>query len=52
VDVPTLTIDEIPELATPVAIAGSIRAGATPGDGIFESVIDIAVLIYELYPTG
>lgn len=51
-DVTTLNIDDIAELPAPLAIAGSIRAAAAPGDGMFEAVIDIAVLIYEMFPNG
>lgn len=50
-DVLTLDIDDIVDLPSPVGIAGSIAAGA-PGNGMFESVVDIAVLIYEMFPNG
>lgn len=51
---PAITIDlsEIVELATDVATAGAIRAGQVVSDDVFEQVIAVAMLIYEMTPNG
>ena len=43
-------IGEIVDLGTQVATAGAIRAAEIVGDDIFEYVIGIAIIIYELDP--
>lgn len=50
---PTISMDlsEIVELATQVATAGAIRAGQVAGDDVFEQVIAVAMLIYEMSPS-
>lgn len=46
----TLPSTEIASLGTQVATHGAIRAAEVTGDGIFEMLIAIAVLVYETYP--
>lgn len=42
---------DIAELGTQVATHGSIRAGEVMLDDVFEIIVGIAVLIYELHPS-
>lgn len=46
----TLPIQEIATLGTQVATHGAIRATEVVGDDIFEMLISIAILVYEMYP--
>ncbi|WP_188053048.1 MULTISPECIES: hypothetical protein [unclassified Sphingosinithalassobacter] len=43
-------IGEIAELGTQVGMYGSVRAGEVMMDDVFEMIVAIANLIYELYP--
>lgn len=45
----TIDIGEIAELTSRVAINGAIRV-TDGGDEMFEYIVGIAVLIYELFP--
>lgn len=47
-----LDIAEIGDLASQVAINGAIRVIDGVGDDMFEYLVGIAVLIYEMYPDG
>lgn len=46
-----IDIGDIAELGTQVAMHGSMRAGEVMVDDVFELVVGIAVLIFELYPS-
>ena len=46
-----IDIGDIAELGTQVALHGSLRAGEVMVDDVFELVVGIAVLIFELYPS-
>jgi hypothetical protein len=44
---------EILELGTQVAVHGALRAGEVSGvDDLFELVVGVVVLIYEITPGG
>jgi hypothetical protein len=43
-------IDQIVELGTQVAIGGAIRLGEIVGDDIFEYIVAIAAIVYEMEP--
>lgn len=45
-----LDIAQIVDLGTHVATTGAIRAGEIVGDDIFEYIVGIAVVIYEMDP--
>lgn len=45
-----LDIDHIVELGTQVAISGAIRFGEIVGDDVFDYLVAIAVIIYEMDP--
>lgn len=45
-----LDTHEIIDLGTQVAATGAIRAVESDTDQIFEFVIAVAILIYEMYP--
>lgn len=45
----TIPLADIGELANPVAITGAIAA-ASGGDDMFEYVIGVVVILYEMYP--
>lgn len=45
-----IDINQVVELGTQVATSGSIRAGEIVGDDIFEYLVGIAVVIYEMNP--
>ena len=45
-----IEIGEIADLATQVAVNGAIRFADLYGDEMFEYIVGIAVLIYEIYP--
>ncbi|HEY0624246.1 hypothetical protein [Sphingomonas sp.] len=47
----TLPLAEIAALSTQVATHGAIRATEIAGDDIFETLIAIAILVYETYPS-
>ncbi|MEP9401253.1 hypothetical protein [Sphingomonas sp. VNH70] len=47
---PGIALHEIVELDTPVAIAGAIRTTEATGDQVFEYLIAIAMLVYEMTP--
>ncbi|MES2337858.1 MAG: hypothetical protein V4537_07180 [Pseudomonadota bacterium] len=47
-----IDIGEIADLATQVAVNGAIRVSGGMGDEMFEYLVGIAVLIYEMYPDG
>lgn len=46
----TLPVTEIAALGTLIATHGAIRVAELAGDDIFETLIAIAVLVYETYP--
>ena len=43
-------IGEVVELGTQVAIHGTMRAGEVMLDELFEMLVGIAILIYEMNP--
>ena len=45
-----IDIAEIAELATPVAMHGSMGAGEVVADGIFELIVGIVALVAEILP--
>lgn len=49
-NIPGIDIDDIVQLGTQVATTGAIRAVEMGADDLFELVIGVAVLIYELNP--
>ena len=46
----TIDLGEIPELGTSVAMHGTLRMGLTDIDDLFELIVGIAILIYEIAP--
>lgn len=46
----TMALAEIVELGTQVATTGAIRAAEASGDQVFEYIIAVAMLVYEMYP--
>ncbi len=49
-DIIGIDIDQIVDLSTQVAISGAIRMGEIVGDDIFEIIVAIAVIVYEMDP--
>ena len=49
-DLLKIDIGDIGELASQVAIRGAIRVMDGMGDELFEYIVGIAVLVYELAP--
>lgn len=49
-DLITLAIGEIADLATTVGIQGAIAGIVGTGDELFEYVVGIAILIHEMNP--
>ncbi len=49
-DMLRLEIGEIAALGTQVAVHGAIRAGDYVADEIFELVVAIATVVYEILP--
>ena len=47
-----IDISEIAELGTQVAMYGALRGGDVSSDSLFDLIVSIAVLIYELAPGG
>jgi len=45
-----IDLAEIVELGTQVAGTGALRAGEAIADDVFEMVVGIAMLVYELDP--
>jgi hypothetical protein len=43
---------EIAELGTQVAMHGALRLGDVGADDLFELIVGVVVLIYELTPGG
>ncbi len=43
---------EIAELGSQVAIHGAVRLMEAGGDELFELIVGIAILIYEIAPNG
>jgi hypothetical protein len=48
IDLFTIDISQIVDLGTRVATAGAIRFGEVSGDDVFERIVGIAVVIYEM----
>jgi hypothetical protein len=46
-----LDIDQIVQLGTQIATTGAVRAFEATGDDLFEMVIGVAFLIYEIDPS-
>lgn len=46
----TIAMADIVELGTQVATTGAIRATEASGDQVFEYIIAVAMLVYEMYP--
>ncbi len=46
----SLDLSQIAELPTQIATSGALRAAEIASDDIFEYVIAVATLIYELSP--
>ncbi|MBX9813898.1 MAG: hypothetical protein K2X76_04280 [Sphingomonas sp.] len=49
-DLISIDLDKIVELGTQVATTGALRVGEVIADDIFEMIIGIGMLIYELDP--
>lgn len=49
-DILGIDIDSIVDLGTQVGISGAIGSAVLVGDDIFEYIIGVAILIYELHP--
>ena len=49
---PKIDIGEIAEMTSQVAITGAIRVSDGVGDDMFEYLVGIAILIYEMFPNG
>lgn len=47
-----IDLGEIAELGTRVAVHGALRAIEASGDELFELIVGIAILIYEIAPNG
>ena len=47
-----IDIGEIADLANSVAINGAIRVMDGMGDDMFEYIVAVVVLVYEMYPDG
>lgn len=45
-----IDLGEIAELGTQVAAHGALRAGEVAGDELFEIIVGVVLLIYELAP--
>ncbi|MDF2385117.1 hypothetical protein JMG10_26845 [Nostoc ellipsosporum NOK] len=45
-----IDLGEIPELGTGVALHGALRAAQNDVDDLFELIVGIAILIYEIAP--
>lgn len=45
-----IDLGEIAELGTNVAMHGTLRAAAADVDDLFELIVGIAILIYEIVP--
>lgn len=50
IDLLSIDINHIVELGTRIATTGAIRAAEVVGDDIFEYIVGIAVLVYEVDP--
>ena len=50
-DIFGIDISQIADLTTHVATSGALRVAELVGDDIFEYIIGIAVLIYEIDPS-
>ena len=48
IDLFSIDIRHIVELGTQIATAGAIRLAETGGDDIFERVIGVAIVVYEM----
>ncbi len=46
----TIPLTDIVELGTQVATTGAIRVAEASGDQVFEYIIAVAMLVYEMYP--
>lgn len=46
----TIPLAEIVDLGTQVATTGAIRVAEASGDQVFEYIIAVAMLVYEMYP--
>lgn len=49
-DIFGLDITGIVDLGTQVATSGAIRVAEVVGDDIFDYIIGVAILLYELHP--
>lgn len=47
-----IDLGDIAELGTQVAMHGALRAAEASADDMFELIVGIAILIYELAPGG
>ncbi len=45
-----IPIQEIVDLATQTAVAGAIRIAEIAGDGVYEQMISVIAVIYEMDP--
>lgn len=45
-----IDLGEIPELGTSVALHGTMRTALNDVDDLFELIVGIAILIYEIAP--
>ena len=46
----SIDINQIADLATQVGTSGAIRALEIVGDDVFDYIIGVAILIYEVHP--
>jgi hypothetical protein len=47
-----LDIGEVAELGTQVAIHGAISAAEIASDALFDLIVGIVILVYEIAPNG
>lgn len=47
-----IDINHIVDLGTQVATSGAIRMAEQVADDVFEYIIGVAILIYEVHPDG
>lgn len=50
VDIFSIDINQIADLTTQVGTSGAIRSLELVGDDVFDYIIGVAILIYEVHP--
>ncbi|MBP2274976.1 MULTISPECIES: hypothetical protein [Sphingomonas] len=51
-DIFNIDINQIVDLGTQIGTSGAIRSLELVGDDVFDYIIGVAILIYEIYPNG